>query len=80
MRNTDMNNCFGVYHVAGALMVIYGHQQALLGKESVDLYGMAISTLGVQILFCVSGYLVSKTYMNKPTGYLMRRIKRIYPE
>lgn len=76
----DRNNNFNLLHIAGVVMVIYGHQFALLGEEVPDIYGMAASTLGVNLLFCVSGYLVTKSYMKSNQGYLKRRILRIYPE
>lgn len=60
-------------------MVAYGHEQALLGESDVSLYGMALSTLGVQILFTVSGYLVMTSYVRRPKGFIIRRAKRIYP-
>lgn len=73
-------NNFDFLHIAGVVMVIYGHQFALLGEEVPDIYGMAVSTLGVNLLFCVSGYLVTKSYIKNNQGYLKRRILRIYPE
>lgn len=80
MMTKSRNNNFNLLHIAGVVMVIYGHQFALLGEEVPDIYGMAVSTLGVNLLFCVSGYLVTKSYMKSSQGYLKRRILRIYPE
>ena len=90
MANSKMssrNNNIGVLHFIAALFVMYGHQCALLGFPAPVLLGTQIHTIGVKIIFIISGYLITQslwslkgTRLNVAKSYLMKRLSRIYPE
>lgn len=75
------NNNFTTIHILAAFMVIYGHQYALLQKTAPLILSNSMHGLGVRILFLVSGYLVSASYMRsrKPVSFLGKRLIRLYP-
>lgn len=77
----------GVLHFIAALFVIYGHQHALLGLPIPILLGSGIQTIGVKIIFIISGYLITQSLrnikgsrLNIARTYLVKRLSRIYPE
>lgn len=76
------NNNFTMIHIAAALFVIIGHQYILLGMAPPSvLGGVQLHGLGVRILFLVSGYLVSLSYIRNQNriSYLWKRVSRLYP-
>lgn len=74
-------NNFTFVHIFGALLVIVGHQYVLMGRAVPTVFGMALHTLGVSMLFVVSGYLITASYFRKHSRgeYLFKRIMRLYP-
>lgn len=62
-------------------MVIVGHQHALLGMQEPRVLGINIQDLGLNMLFCISGYLVVGSYYRCQNWkeYLKKRILRLYP-
>lgn len=80
MQNAKDNN-FTFIHIIAALMVIIGHQFTLMGLSTPIIFGTDINGLGVRVLFLVSGYLVSASYIRckSPIKYLFKRISRLYP-
>lgn len=77
----DRNNNFAGVHIVAALMVVVGHEFVLLGNMPPTILGVDIHGLGVRILFLVSGYLVSSSYLrtDSPRRYIWRRLSRLYP-
>lgn len=77
----NRENNFTIIHILAALMVITGHQFILLGGEAPSVMGVAIHGLGVRILFLVSGYLVSMSYLRTKSrrGFIWKRLSRLYP-
>ncbi|WP_026510180.1 acyltransferase family protein [Butyrivibrio sp. LC3010] len=75
------NNNFTIIHIAAAFMVLMGHQFVLLGSAPLTLMGMDLHGLGVRVLFMVSGFLVSASYMRSknPAHFLWKRLSRLYP-
>ena len=77
----NKNNNLTFIHIAAALLVILGHQYALLQLPAPRILGVDAHGLGVRILFLVSGYLVSTSYSRskRRSVYLIKRLSRLYP-
>lgn len=80
-RNNKRVNNFTMIHIVAAVMVIAGHQFILMGGASPQIMGTEISALGVRVLFLVSGYLVSASFLRSKSvlKYTVKRLSRIYP-
>lgn len=74
-------NNFSFVHMIGALMVVLGHQYVLMGYSAPTILGMDIHGLGVRIIFVISGFLVTESFMRSKNvrEYLFKRMVRIYP-
>lgn len=68
-------------HLISAMFVVYGHQFILMGANPPIIIGYGIHKLGVSILFVISGYLITQSYLNSKGiwEYLKKRFFRIYP-
>lgn len=77
----NKRNNFGFLHLIGAVLVMCGHQFDLLQRDGPMVCGFYLSTMGVNILFLISGYLVTKSYFrrNNFLVFLKRRAIRIFP-
>lgn len=77
----NRKNNFNIIRWMALVMVMYGHQFVLLGKEAPIFLGVPIHGVGVRILFLISGYLVMKSYENNDNCrlYFLKRIVRIFP-
>lgn len=83
----ERGNNFGFLRLLFAILVIITHSSAIIyGDGSPDLLTMLIGhrplgTLAVDGFFLVSGYLVTKSYVQSHSAreYLLKRIRRIYP-
>lgn len=75
------NNNFTIIHIIAAYMVLIGHQFVLMGQGPIMLCGLDIHGLGMRILFLVSGYLVSASYLRtgSPIRFILKRLSRLYP-
>lgn len=75
------DNNFAILHFIGALMVVYGHQWALLGGSPPAWLGNSVSTLGVKMIFVITGFLITQSYLRECRfgRYMLRRLIRIYP-
>ena len=75
------NNNFNIIRVFASLLVIYGHMSHIMGLPVFTVYNQAISTIGVKIFFVISGYLITKSFMNDSNfiRYMIRRVFRIFP-
>lgn len=80
-QNNKYDNNFTMIHIVAAVMVIIGHQFVLIGGEASQIMGVSIHELGVKILFLVSGYLVSASFLRSKNviKYITKRLARIYP-
>lgn len=74
-------NNFNILRFFAAILVIVGHMYHLLGLPVLTLGGQAVSTIGVEIFFLISGYLITQSYIRDSNAlrYGMRRIFRIIP-
>lgn len=83
----NKNNNFTMIHIMSALMIIVGHMFVLLGKEPPVLFagGWKLHEVGVGVLFMVSGYLTTLSYLRnrdkrfRAIRYLIKRLVRLYP-
>jgi peptidoglycan/LPS O-acetylase OafA/YrhL len=75
------NNIYDFVRLSAALFVVYGHGFALLNLPSPGLMGVGIHTFGVLIFFCISGYLITDSWLRDPDlkRFLLRRALRIFP-
>jgi peptidoglycan/LPS O-acetylase OafA/YrhL len=76
----DENN-LDFLRLAAALFVVLGHQYVLFGLNPPAALGSSISTLGVQIFFAISGWLVGRSWDRDPNllRFALRRGLRILP-
>lgn len=74
-------NNITMVHISAALLVIVGHMYVLLGMSPPTVMGCEIHGLGVRVLFLISGYLVTMSYLKtkKASSFLRKRILRLYP-
>lgn len=74
-------NNFDAVRLAAALLVIWGHQFALMGKPVPLLLGNEPGALGVIIFFALSGYLISISWESDPHlgRFALRRVLRVWP-
>lgn len=80
MNGARANN-FDSLRLAGACMVVLGHSFILTGEAPHAYLGHSVSTLGVLIFFAISGYLITRSWMNDPhvIRFTLRRARRILP-
>lgn len=80
MSINRMNN-FNILRYLSVLMVMYGHMFPLLGITAIWYLNESISTLGVYVLFTISGFLVKES-LNREihfSNYFLKRVFRIFP-
>lgn len=77
----EKENNFSSIHLGAALLVVLGHQYVLMGSSVPLIFGVDINGIGVRIIFVMSGYLITESYMrSKSAGqYMGKRLMRIYP-
>ena len=77
----EKENNFSAIHLGAALLVVLGHQYVLMGSSVPLIFGVDINGFGVRIIFVMSGYLITESYMrSKSAGqYMGKRLMRIYP-
>ena len=81
MNKVDRDNNFAILHIAAAIMVMCGHEFLLLGVDQKFILGIEYHTLGVYILFFISGYLSSGSYLRNEgkIRFIAKRLIRMYP-
>lgn len=75
------DNNFDFLRQFAAFLVIVGHSESIIGTSHTGFWSVSISTLGIQIFFAVSGYLVTESWLRQPNFaiFLSKRAKRIFP-
>ena len=82
MNNTpDRLNNFDALRLSAAFLVLISHQFALSGFPEPTVASISLGTLGVQIFFSISGFLVSQSWRQDPHfwRFLAKRFLRIWP-
>ena len=83
--SSGRKNNFNLLRAIAAVLVIFAHSYGLaIGESAKDplkaVIGISFGTLAVSIFFVTSGFLVFKSFVNKPlTYYIQSRILRIFP-
>jgi peptidoglycan/LPS O-acetylase OafA/YrhL len=75
-------NNYSLLHITGALFVTLGHSFELSLGWTPQFCGDSIQGFGLALLFCVSGFLVTNSWLSGKDGYfkyLVKRITRLYP-
>lgn len=74
-------NNFDFVRLAAAALVIAGHAHPLNGLTSPGFFQVSIETYAVKIFFVLSGYLVTKSWIEDPRipQFMARRALRIFP-
>lgn len=77
----EKHNNFALLHFIGALMVMYGHEFALLSSQAPTFLGNPVSTTGVKMIFVITGFLITQSYFRneKFSIFIKRRLIRIFP-
>ncbi|WP_458399738.1 acyltransferase family protein [Mailhella sp.] len=80
----ERHNNFNILRFVAAVFVIIGHMYHLVGTGPYVVYGQAVSTIGVKILFVLSGYFITVSYLSDTSRlhvlkYAVKRIFRIFP-
>jgi peptidoglycan/LPS O-acetylase OafA/YrhL len=74
-------NNFDFLRFAAAFMVIISHSFALSGRPEPSIGAFTLGTVGVQIFFVISGFLIAKSWIAHPrvSAFMGKRILRIVP-
>lgn len=77
----EKENNFSAIHLGAALLVVLGHQFLLMGSPVPTVLGVDIHGLGVRMIFVMSGYLITESYLRSKSvwQYLKKRLVRIFP-
>lgn len=80
-ENRRKNNNFTMVRLIATLFVFAGHMGVLLGIQPPLLGGFPVHELGVGLLFLISGYLITVSWLSDPTPvhYGIRRFFRLWP-
>lgn len=78
------NNNFTLLHYLCAILVIFGHEFAIVGQTGRNplMFGkISANSFGVCALFAISGYLVVGSFFRSKSifEYFLKRIKRLFP-
>ena len=75
------SNNFDAFRLLAALLVIWSHQFAVLGRPIPKLLYDEPGAVGVVVFFAISGYLVMLSWLADPHlgRFAMRRVLRIWP-
>jgi peptidoglycan/LPS O-acetylase OafA/YrhL len=73
-------NNFDVLRLSAAGLVLVSHSFPLTGRRE-PLAPHTLGTVGVEIFFAISGFLVTKSWLGDPSWrrYLVKRARRIFP-
>lgn len=77
------DNNLNLLRLIAALLVIFAHQFSVVGRPTpiVPFYQSSYGTLGVNIFFIISGFLITMSYLRSrnPAIFLWSRFFRIFP-
>jgi peptidoglycan/LPS O-acetylase OafA/YrhL len=77
----DMRNNFDVLRLGAAVMVLVSHSFVVAGAAEPHVGHFPLGTLGVEIFFAISGFLVAKSWFGQPRlrAFAVKRGLRILP-
>lgn len=75
------NNNFPIVRLTAAIFVFAGHMGVVLGAQPPLLGSFPLHELGVGMLFLISGYLITKSWLSDPDPlrFAIRRFFRLWP-
>jgi peptidoglycan/LPS O-acetylase OafA/YrhL len=77
----ERRNNFDVLRLAAAAMVLVSHSFVVVGHHEPHIGHWPLGTLGVEIFFAISGFLVAKSWFGQPrlSAFAVKRGLRIVP-
>ena len=80
-QGNQRNNNFTIIRIIATVFVFAGHMGILMGGSAPLLGGFRLHQLGVSILFLMSGYLITMSWMSDPNPlrFAVRRFFRLWP-
>lgn len=77
----ELRNNFDVLRLAAAALVLVSHSFIVVGAHEPHVGHFPLGTLGVEIFFAISGFLVAKSWFAGPRlrGFVVKRGLRILP-
>lgn len=80
-RGGSRENNFTVVRLLATVFVFAGHMRMIMGGEAPYFCGFGLHELGVSVLFLISGYLITKSWLSDPDPlcYGIRRFFRLWP-
>lgn len=77
----ELRNNFDVLRLAAAAMVLVSHSFVVVGAHEPHVGHFPLGTLGVEIFFAISGFLVAKSWFGQPRvrAFAVKRGLRILP-
>ena len=81
LKTDNRNNNFPLIRLLGAVFVFVGHMGEIFGTQPALLGGIPVQEIGVGMLFLVSGYLITKSWLSDPNilRFSIRRFLRLWP-
>ena len=81
MQRRERHNNFDAVRLFAAIVVIYGHGLDLTGSPVPGFWNGPFARLGLDIFFCVSGYLVTRSWDRQPAAmeFALKRALRLMP-
>ena len=81
LQTKSRENNFSVIRLTGAVFVFAGHMGLILGMQPPVLGSFPLHELGVMMLFLISGYLITQSWLSDPhpLRYAIRRFFRLWP-
>lgn len=75
------DNNFPIIRLMAAVFVFAGHMGMIMGGQPLVLGNFPLHELGVGILFLISGYLITKSWLSDPDPlrFAIRRFLRLWP-
>lgn len=80
-QSGSRDNNFNIVRLIATIFVFAGHMALIMGGQPILFCGFSLHQLGVSILFLISGYLITKSWMSdsNPLRYAIRRFFRLWP-
>ncbi|MBO4884351.1 MAG: acyltransferase [Clostridia bacterium] len=74
-------NNFNIIRMIATIFVVVGHMSMILGLDAPMFGGVTLHSLAVEILFIISGYLISLSWLSDPhpVRYAVKRFFRLWP-